>query len=369
MFLSLARDIFRYVFFLFFLSDVVVAAAVFTHVSFFICCLLVLQKCDNTILNSLKILSDLVQRRRAVIYEDEHNMKEIPNILVVSASHLPDFKAFLVRDGSLSPLKTTLGEIVPFGRARQATVELIEAFLRTNNSYVFNAVISGEILPIILDLFFKYKWNNILHQSVFNILSIMLQSPNEKAVHYVIEDCHLLDRILAAEYENEEVFVKTNVSFGYIAFLTRLSLLIDGLVQHHPFVHEILVSRGDWKKYVTDILAPRNSRESRLLGGGLRYPAESTDDDDVGDLSREGDLEDWFFERSPEDDDESLILIQAESGCFEEPDDVVQEPMRFSDSEESSDSDDETIVKRDLAFDDSDNEDPFPSSQDCSPKE
>jgi len=237
------------------------------------------------------------------------------------------------------------------------------------------------LISVIMDLFFEFKWNSILHQTVFSILTLLLQSPNEMAVHHVIEDCHLLDRILAAEAENEEYLRKTNISYGVVSFLTRLSLLIDGLVQHHPFVHDILVSRVDWQKYVTDILAPRNNHESRLLGGGLRYPAESTDDDDVGDLNGGGGFEDWFFERDDDNEEETLELIQSDVIYDEDDDDddddesggggVGQDGIGFIDSYGSgSDSDDdETIVQRDLPLDDSDNEDPFPSASDSSLKE
>ena len=37
---------------------------------------------------------------------------------------------------------------------------------------MFNSVISSGIVTTILDLFFQYKWNNFLHQSVFGILSV-----------------------------------------------------------------------------------------------------------------------------------------------------------------------------------------------------
>jgi len=327
-------------------------------------------KNDNVILNSLKILGDLLQRYRQHVYEEQDPSK-LSTVVTVSASHFSDFKVFLLKKCCLPPHINTFGVIdPPLGRVRQAMIELIEATLRTNNSFVFNAILSSDLLPTILDLFFQYKWNNFLHQSVFSMLSVLLQSPNERIIRLVIIDCHLLDRILAAETENEKYYSTTNISLGYVAFLTKLSLLIDGLVQHHPFVHDILCSRPDWQKYVNDILAPRNSRESRLLGGGLRYSAESTDDDDDGDLNRSDEFGDWFFERPSEDDengDETLELIQSDGNFVEDGGD--QDGIRCLDSDSDSDSDDETIVKRDLTFDDSDNEDPFPSSSDCPDKE
>ena len=330
-----------------------------------------------------------MQRRHGLTYQEERNTKKLSSLVVITARHYSDCKEFLVKKRALSPICSTFGVLdPPLGRERQAMVDYIEASLRTNIAFIFDALLWSGLLETILDLFFQYKWNNFLHQSVFNIVTTVLQSPHEKAIRHLIVDCHLIDRILKAESENEEMLSRTNTSYGYIAFLTRLSLLIDGLVQHHPFVREILLSHPDWQKYIHDVLGPRNDRESRLLGGGLRYPAESTDDDDVGDLSHGDDFENWYYERVTDDDDngedgslQELIpreVISCQDDGNDDDDDndgddddddvggsgegTIQDVL-YADSEGLSDSDDdETIVQRDFGFDDSDSEDPFPSS-------
>jgi len=187
------------------------------------------------------------------------DLKKNPGVCVI-VSRFSDCKTFLMNKSPSSCLRTTIGVIdPPFGRVRQAMVELIDATLGTNNAFVFDSAISSGLIPLIIDLFFQYKWNNFLQESVVSILSVLLKCPNEKSVRYLIEDCHLPERIIAAESENKEFLLETKASYGYISFLTGLSLLIDG----HSFVHDI----PGWKSYITDVVTPRHNLESQLLGG------------------------------------------------------------------------------------------------------
>ena len=156
------------------------------------------------------------------------------------------------------PLETTTGVLdPPLGRVRQAMIELIQAAVQTKIDFVLDTVESSGLLSVLIDFFFQFKWNNFLHQSVFAIFSSMLQSPNEKFVLRILENCHLVDRILQEEAENKTVYEKTNVAFGFIAFLTKISLLIDGLASKHASVGGYLHSHPDWHNYVNDFVNPR----------------------------------------------------------------------------------------------------------------
>lgn len=65
------------------------------------------------------------------------------------------------------------GAVVPrLGLARLKLVNLVEALLRLAHPQVDKALVEAGMLSLLLDLFFKYQWNSMLHQSV--MASVML---------------------------------------------------------------------------------------------------------------------------------------------------------------------------------------------------
>lgn len=58
----------------------------------------------------------------------------------------------------------------PLGNTRLQITKLFAAVISTNNEDILDEIISCGTFTVLLDLFFKYPWNNFLHTQVENCL-------------------------------------------------------------------------------------------------------------------------------------------------------------------------------------------------------
>lgn len=346
------------------------------------------------ILNGLGILIELLRRRRATQYHDIHDATQLPSVVVAVAAHFPECCTYLRSRFCMTQRKTTFGVLAPpLGLARQAILELVESVVLTNSAFVFDALLHSGLMRTLIDLFFQYKWNNFAHQSVFNVLTTVLPSPHVELARHVLVDCGLVDRILTAEHENAVKFASTNVSYGYIGHLTKISALINRLSARDAFVRDYLTARPEWSAYVDSALSRRVEQESHRLGGGRASPhlepmdeddsddddpaiyhgfGGSDDEDDTGN-GEDDDLNvdmcsgyDWSYERVPEDVEPRMGSLVVDYGSADEDEEEEEDHSGGAAvdsgnmvlSGDSSDSDeDEQVVDCGMSFDDSDNED------------
>lgn len=66
-----------------------------------------------------------------------------------------------------SPIETTIGILdPPVGNTRLQVTKLIASLILSNNADLVQELISLGTLQVLLDLFFKFQWNNFLHTQV-----------------------------------------------------------------------------------------------------------------------------------------------------------------------------------------------------------
>ena len=344
------------------------------------------------ILNGLGILIELLRRRRVTQYRDTRDATQLPSVVVAVTAHFPECCTYLRSRFCLAERKTTFGVLAPpLGLARQAILELVESVVLTNSAFVFDALLHSGMIGTLIDLFFQYKWNNFAHQSVFNVVTTVLPSAHVELARHTLVDCGLVDRILAAEQDNAMQFATTNVSYGYIGHLTKISALINRLSARDAFVRDFLAARPGWSAYVDGPLCRRVELESHRLGGGRVSPhpepmddddnsddddtpaiyhgfddSDDDDDDDDDGSGEDDDLNvdmcsgyDWSYERVPEDAEPQMGSLVDYGGSEEEdPAAAATAASCAVLSADSSDSDeDEQVVNCGMSFDDSDSED------------
>ena len=216
----------------------------------------------------LGVVTELLRRRRAFNYLAKSDPEQLSPVITAVSKRLPDCKALLEDGSALAPVRYCFGTLSPpFGTARQSVLELVEALVRTNSAFVFNALQRSGLCATMLDMFFCYKWNTLVHQSVLNTLSALLLSPHADIVRHLLDDCKVVDCVLAAERENEEEYSRTHASLGFVAQLTKLSTLLCSLSQRFDFAAASTCDRSDWAEYQRSTLTPRSQRESVKLSG------------------------------------------------------------------------------------------------------
>lgn len=100
-------------------------------------------------------------------------------------------------------IDTSAGVIAPLGHYRLRCVQFVLSLVRSNYHLVDNALIEHRILSRCVDLFFQFKWNNILHSLVEVMCLHILETKPPYLCLYLLRDCSLVDRILQA-VQNEE---------------------------------------------------------------------------------------------------------------------------------------------------------------------
>lgn len=74
-------------------------------------------------------------------------------------------------------IPTTLGTLdPPLGNTRLQVTKLFTGVISSNNDEIMNEMINCDTFSVLLDLFFKYQWNNFLHTQVENCLMTALKN-------------------------------------------------------------------------------------------------------------------------------------------------------------------------------------------------
>lgn len=90
--------------------------------------------------------------------------------------------------------------------------------LKCKNQTLLELVVESDLFTYVLDMFFKYEWNNLLHLQIEKILKNTLESENPKIIDALFTKSKYVERIM-------EAFDTREVSPGYINFISYLQSL------------------------------------------------------------------------------------------------------------------------------------------------
>ena len=174
------------------------------------------------------------------------------------------------RSGCILPasITTTAGVISPLGFFRLRCVEFVATLVKLNYHVLDTGLIENRVISRCMDLFFQYKWNNILHTIIEQLaLSILELKPSYMCL-YLLRDCHLVDRILQVQQnEEQEKAMKFDLREkyaqhqGYMGHLYRMANAIESSSKVHSAIYYLLqdVPNRAWKKFAEVKLKQINS--------------------------------------------------------------------------------------------------------------
>lgn len=107
----------------------------------------------------------------------EHRQKVTQSTIKVIKRRLKDFHNLLIDPPKKRPIQTTFGILEqPLGNTRLQVTKLIAGVISTNETDVLQELIELDTMQVLLDLFFKYQWNNFLHTQVKMCISAALKA-------------------------------------------------------------------------------------------------------------------------------------------------------------------------------------------------
>ncbi|XP_075461553.1 serine/threonine-protein phosphatase 6 regulatory subunit 1 isoform X2 [Ascaphus truei] len=222
--------------------------------------------------------------------------------LLAIKQRLREFHQLLIDPPKKQSLQTTWGILdPPLGNTRLHVVKLLASTINTNNKTLNQELIELDTLNILLDLYFKYMYNNFLHSQVEVCITTILNSaPNEETndsdspenplVKYLLQKCHLVQKILSAWEENEKEQSGGGRRKGFMGHLTKIA---NSLVQssekgpNMSFVGQLIKDlpeeeQEQWDNFVSGSLSDTNKKNTVDLVNTRNM--HSSSDDEENDL-------------------------------------------------------------------------------------
>ncbi|NXM31455.1 PP6R2 phosphatase, partial [Oxyruncus cristatus] len=286
------------------------------------------EQTENCIVNGTQVLLTLLETRRSGVeglmdsytqgFERSYTVNS--SILHGIEPRLKDFHQLLLSPPKKSAILTTIGVLEePLGNARLHGSRLIAALLHTNTPSINQELCRLSTMDLLLDLFFKYTWNNFLHfqveLSIAAILSHSVQegkpptsdqeskeeAPNGNVAHaeppantpenlmvtHLFQKCCLVQRILDAWEANDKIQAEGGMRRGNMGHLTRIANAVVHNMEKGPmqaqisdFIKELPEDcRGRWESFVEETLTETNRRNTVDLVSTHHLHSSSEDED------------------------------------------------------------------------------------------
>ncbi|NWY43997.1 PP6R2 phosphatase, partial [Sylvia atricapilla] len=294
------------------------------------------EQSETCIVNGTQVLLTLLETRRSGVeglmdsYTQgfERSYAVNSSILHGIEPRLKDFHQLLLRPPKKPAILTTLGVLEePLGNARLHGSRLIAALLHTNTPSINQELCRLGTMDLLLDLFFKYTWNNFLHFQVELSIAAILShsvhegkpSPGEPGskeeapsgnaapepteptepleplatatenvmVTHLFQKCCLVQRILDAWEANDKIQAEGGRRRGNMGHLTRIANAVVHNMEKGPMQAQISDfmkglsedCRGRWESFVEETLTETNRRNTVDLVSTHHLHSSSEDED------------------------------------------------------------------------------------------
>ncbi|KAJ5544252.1 hypothetical protein N7513_007063 [Penicillium frequentans] len=137
--------------------------------------------------------------------------------------------------------------------------------------------VENKVVPTILGFFFRFPWNNFLHNVVYDVIQQVFNGPMERGYNRalainVFETGQITTAIIEGQKRSDEAQKTKQIRLGYMGHLTLVAEEVVKFSERHP--PELLsrsvmesVLNPDWIDYVEQTLSETRERDNAILGG------------------------------------------------------------------------------------------------------
>ncbi|XP_049740719.1 serine/threonine-protein phosphatase 6 regulatory subunit 2 isoform X2 [Elephas maximus indicus] len=300
---------------------------------------------------------------------------------------LRDFHHLLLSPPKKSAILTTIGVLEePLGNARLHGARLVAALLHTNTPSINQELCRLNTMDLLLDLFFKYTWNNFLHFQVELCIAAILSHatreeraeggesvsrvepapgnrtpkdpqpaashPEDTLVTHLFQKCCLVQRILEAWEANDHTQAAGGMRRGNMGHLTRIANTVVQNLEQGPMqthISEVIRGlpedcRGRWESFVEETLTETNRRNTVDLVSTHHLHSSSEDEDIDSAFPSELSLQQAFSEYQIQQMTASFVdQFGFNDEEFADQDDNINAPFdRVAEISFSTDADDDS---------------------------
>ncbi|XP_050314209.1 serine/threonine-protein phosphatase 6 regulatory subunit 3 isoform X2 [Anthonomus grandis grandis] len=181
----------------------------------------------------------------------EHKQKIIKNTTEAIAGVVKEFHMLLLEPPKKNPVLTTVGTLdPPLGNTRLQIIKLLSSIVSTNYGNLHEQLIDLGTFPVLLDLFFKYSFNNFLHTQVENCIVAVLETGTAQEgeeisnlCKHLLDNCNLVERVIGSWKTNDQNQSEHKaIRQGYMGHLITMVTYILEITTETPL--------GEWFKKV-----------------------------------------------------------------------------------------------------------------------
>ncbi|KAK7920138.1 hypothetical protein PG985_008160 [Apiospora marii] len=220
---------------------------------------------------------------------DEDKPAEVAPLVIRS----PDAKeAEIAKDDSVADVTTTPGSAPPSKTDEESIVvghkaesseapaaaaapeEPVEPVV---GDFLKMQFVKHQVVPTILTFFFKYPWNNFLHNVVYDIVQQVFNGPMDRGYNPTLaislfEAADVTNAIIKGQVASETSQAQNKTRMGYMGHLTLIAEEVVKFTERNPpeLLSELVLDRvmsQDWINYVEGALAETRERDNAILGG------------------------------------------------------------------------------------------------------
>ncbi|KAM3923293.1 serine/threonine-protein phosphatase 6 regulatory subunit 1 isoform 2-T2 [Leptodactylus fuscus] len=276
---------------------------------------------ESVIVNGIQVLLTLLEPRRPrpelgglnAFYANLEGQLEInpPGIdsssntqaslgtLLAIKQSLKGFHQLLIDPPKKESLQTTWGVLdPPLGNTRLHVVKLLTSIVNANNKALNQELIALDSVNTMLNLYFKYMYNNFLHSQVEACITIILNASSMEDVNesniqenllvtYLLQKCQLVQRILSAWEDNEKEQSEGGRRKGFMGHLTKMANSLVQSSEKGPncaLLSELIKELPDeeqerWENFVSGSLTDTNKKNTVDLVNTRNMHSSSDDED------------------------------------------------------------------------------------------
>ncbi|KAI1419594.1 SAPS-domain-containing protein [Xylaria sp. FL1777] len=137
--------------------------------------------------------------------------------------------------------------------------------------------VENNVVPTILSFFFRYPWNNFLHNVVYDIVQQVFNGPMDRGFNPMLaislfEAADITNAIINGQTSSERSQTQSKTRMGFMGHLTLIAEEVVKFTERNPpeLLSDLVLDRvmsQDWINYVEGALAETRERDNAILGG------------------------------------------------------------------------------------------------------
>ncbi|KAI1750372.1 SAPS-domain-containing protein [Xylaria castorea] len=173
-------------------------------------------------------------------------------------------------DSDKPPAENQKSELAPQVAAAEQPEPVVGDFLKLQ-------FVENNVVPTILSFFFRYPWNNFLHNVVYDIVQQVFNGPMDRGFNPTLaislfEAADVTNAIINGQMASEKSQAQSRTRMGFMGHLTLIAEEVVKFTERNPpeLLSDLVLDRvmsQDWINYVEGALAETRERDNAILGG------------------------------------------------------------------------------------------------------